>query len=308
MGRGRAPNPRSLPRDADPRDALTRFTTLLLLSLAACTAGKAGSDSAASADGADGGSDGAHGGGDGAHGGGDGADGGTGDPMTDNLLSQSGDFATDYLSADTHTSLLIEVDYVTGHQPEGAAMDGLVTSLERTLDKPGGVTWELSDELPSQGDPVWTVQQTEDIEVANRDRYHDAASGQAVISITYLDGTSDQDPDGGGYVIAYAYHGSSIIMFGQRVDPSGSSLPLAGSVEETILIHEVGHLLGLVDNGIDMVSDHRDEEHGSHDDNEDCIMYWAINSANISDLLLSAQPNFDAACQADMQAACGLRR
>ena len=148
------------------------------------------------------------------------------------------------------------------------------------------------------------MQQTEDVEVANRESYHDASSGQAVISITYLDGTSDQDPDGGGSVIAYAYHGSSIIMFGQRVDPSGGGLPLAGSVEETIRLHEVGHLLGLVDNGIDMVSDHRDEEHGSHDDNEDCIVYWAINSANISDLMRSGQPDFDA----DMQAAGGLRR
>lgn len=286
---------------------MTRPHPLLFALLLGCTAADKSSDSAG-ADGADGTADGADGGSDGADGGTDGTDGTTGDPLMDNLLSQSGDFATDYLQSSPYDSLLIEVDWVTGYRPDDDALDGLVDVLELYLDKPGAIRWELSDELPSNGEPEWTVAETEDFEVEHRDSYHDVDSGEAVISITYVDGTSDRDPDGGGYVIAYAYHGSSIIMFGPRVEQAGGGLGLSASVEETILIHEVGHLLGLVDNGIEMVTDHRDEDNGAHDSNEDCIMYWAINSPNVTDSLLGGMPGFDAACEADMEAAGGLGR
>ena len=278
---------------------------LATLVLPACADDPAAAGETGGASGDDGGS-----GGDGGDSGGDegGDSGGTGDLLTDNLRSSAGAFATDYLQPDPYDSLLIEVDWVAGHDPDPDALDALVDALDEVLDKPGGITWALSDELPDQGGPRWTVQETEDIEVANRESYHDLDSGQAVISLTYLDGNSDEDPDSGGYILAYAYHGSSIIMFEERLAQSSSGLPLVGSVEATVLIHEVGHLLGLVDNGIDMVTDHRDDDHGDHDSNDDCIMYWAVNSDGVADLLLGSQPTFDEACRADMEAAGGKAR
>lgn len=48
------------------------------------------------------------------------------------------------------------------------------------------------------------------------------------------------------------------------------------NVEQATIIHEIGHALGLVDFGIPMASDHKDEEHGSHCNNQDCIMYWEV--------------------------------
>ena len=44
--------------------------------------------------------------------------------------------------------------------------------------------------------------------------------------------------------------------------------------EQSVLVHEVGHALGLVNNGLRMTTDHQDKEHGDHCNNQKCVMYW----------------------------------
>lgn len=39
-------------------------------------------------------------------------------------------------------------------------------------------------------------------------------------------------------------------------------------------MHELGHAIGLVNNGIPMSSPHQDAEHGAHTTNNECVMYW----------------------------------
>jgi hypothetical protein len=48
---------------------------------------------------------------------------------------------------------------------------------------------------------------------------------------------------------------------------------IAGFVEQATVVHEFGHLAGLVDNGVPMVSPHLDPEHAKHCTNEVCVMY-----------------------------------
>lgn len=43
--------------------------------------------------------------------------------------------------------------------------------------------------------------------------------------------------------------------------------------EQTTLVHEFGHAIGLVENGIRAVSEHHDAEHGAHCVNRACVMY-----------------------------------
>ena len=50
-------------------------------------------------------------------------------------------------------------------------------------------------------------------------------------------------------------------------------------VEQATLVHEFGHVMGLVDNGIPMVSDHLDPDHPRHCTNEECVMYWQNEGA-----------------------------
>ncbi len=49
--------------------------------------------------------------------------------------------------------------------------------------------------------------------------------------------------------------------------------------EQSLLVHEVGHAMGLVENGVPARSDHHDKEHGSHCTNQDCVMHWLNEGA-----------------------------
>lgn len=44
-------------------------------------------------------------------------------------------------------------------------------------------------------------------------------------------------------------------------------------VEQVTLIHEMGHALGLVNNGLSMISSHQDSANGAHCSNPNCVMY-----------------------------------
>ncbi len=74
-------------------------------------------------------------------------------------------------------------------------------------------------------------------------------------------------------------------------------------IEEAVLVHEAGHNLGLVDNGIPMQTPHKDAQHGNHDSNQNCVMYWAVESSLISQLLGTVPRDYDANCLAELQAA-----
>ncbi len=49
---------------------------------------------------------------------------------------------------------------------------------------------------------------------------------------------------------------------------------VAKYIEQSTLVHEMGHALGLVNNGTPMTSRHQDEDHEAHCSNTSCTMYW----------------------------------
>ena len=80
--------------------------------------------------------------------------------------------------------------------------------------------------------------------------------------------------------------------------------------ERNVWAHEMGHVIGLVDNGIGQQVPHRDAEHGRHDNSENCLMYWAYERPQLFDLLVSrlttgapADVDFCPNCWADLSAA-----
>lgn len=209
--------------------------------------------------------------------------------------------ARDFLSDATYTALVVEVDHVQGQAPSASALQLLRTRLQERCNKPGGVTIVVDDAIPSAGG-VYSVAANQALEAQHRDQV--ASGTTAVLYFLYLDGQSDQDTSS-GRVLGWAHGPSSVGIFRESIAASANALATADEVEGAVLVHEAGHVLGLVNNGTPMVSNHEDAAHRAHDVNDDCIMHWLIETSNVRDLVLnlgSLPTQFDAACVADLQA------
>lgn len=187
--------------------------------------------------------------------------------------------------------LVVEIDYVReleDRQPESLAPSqeaiGLMTqALEEETDKeqitvqrPQPI--EVDDPSTSK---TWSMEEIAQL----RERVFDSGDpdriGQgstAYLHILYLNGHQDQSR-----VVGFST-GPWLVVFPDQYDPTagaglglGVALPNLApeKVERSVLIHEVGHSLGLVDNGAPMTTDrlHPDDECDCHSEFEDSVMY-----------------------------------
>lgn len=94
--------------------------------------------------------------------------------------------------------------------------------------------------------------------------------------IFFLKGFSDGDPG----VIGFHISNTKIMAIFKDVikstgNGSGAMDVVPKYVEQATLIHEMGHALGLVNNGLPMQESHQDSDHGAHCSNPDCVMYYS---------------------------------
>ena len=67
-------------------------------------------------------------------------------------------------------------------------------------------------------------------------------------------------------------------------------------VEQATVVHEIGHTIGFVNNGVPLQTNHEDESHPHHTTNEDGVMYWAVESTSgvltfLTDIITGGQLN-----------------
>lgn len=66
-----------------------------------------------------------------------------------------------------------------------------------------------------------------------------------------------------------------VAVFKDVVDEVGTfQSATAKYVEQSTLVHELGHAFGLVNNGVPLATRHQDEGHGAHTIDEDSVMYY----------------------------------
>ncbi len=101
--------------------------------------------------------------------------------------------------------------------------------------------------------------------------------GEARFVALWLDGFYEESGEVRENVLGVSLGGTTIVaMFKPVIETSerdGNPL-VAAFVEQSTLVHELGHAIGLVNNGIALTADHHDAENGAHCTNRDCVMYY----------------------------------
>lgn len=219
-----------------------------------------------------------------------------------------------FIRGDTYPRLVMEIDAVPGQTTRASVRRDLADGLRPLLDKPEGIEFIVDQALESRGgDHAWTF---EELDLLARETFDLAVPKGTLKMHTLLVDGRYQSP-GGGTVLGIAWAHTHLVLFTQTIAESCNVGigPLAEQVctdaERGIWAHEIGHLLGLVDNGLAMSTPHRepDAAKGAHDQSDRCIMYWAYEGTGIIDavstgLFGSTTENlgFDAACLADLAA------
>jgi hypothetical protein len=202
--------------------------------------------------------------------------------------------ARTYLRRSPATSLIVEVDWVKGRSPVQSALDHLASILRRELDKPAGIVVERGNEIAS-GKSHWSVGDLVALEKANRARH--SRGTRATMWFAYVDGSFAENAN----ALAVAFSASSSALFRDRIDDATTSLVLEPEIERSVVVHEAGHLLALVNIGYTSRYDHEDPQHPNHSNNPDSVMYWAVEDISVRNLLRGGPPDdFDQADRADL--------
>lgn len=212
-------------------------------------------------------------------------------------------FPGDFLSGSKYTKLVLEVGFVEGYEPSTASLNSLVTFLDQRLSKPGGIT--ISKRIvPSPGRTKIDADVMREIEKTQRQK---VTGGDQLTAWLYFVDAEYSSSTSSSKVLGVAYGPSSIAVFEKTVKEftGGINQPTAAALETTILGHEFGHVLGLVNNGTSMVSPHQDSNHAAHCSDPDCLMYYKAESHNIAGDIIAGVPQLDANCIADLKAAGG---
>ncbi len=210
---------------------------------------------------------------------------------------QVGASANELLSAAKYTSLKIEVQYMQGYQPDAAALAHLQNMLAGILNKPAGITI-ITKQIAASSNPTLTLDNIISIERNNRTAF--TSGNELAVYILYTNGSYTD-----ANVLGIAYKNTSAVLFGKKIHDNSGGLgqPSRTKLVATVAEHELGHLMGLVDIGSPMQTNHKDVTHGSHCNNTSCLMYYASETSDIFGFLVTGNiPVLDAACRDDLRA------
>jgi hypothetical protein len=204
----------------------------------------------------------------------------------------------EFLSESKYTKLIIEIDYVSGFEPDPASVQAVVTFLQGRINKPNGIE-VVKNMIASPGKNVYTLSDIREIETANRGQL---TSGNTITAYALFLDKDYSDPN----VLGVTYLNTSIAIFEKTIKgySGGLTQPSTQLLETTVIEHEFGHVLGLTNYGTPMQSAHQDSQHGAHCTNKSCLMYYAVETSGIVGNLLSQgnPPLLDQACINDLKA------
>ena len=202
--------------------------------------------------------------------------------------------ANDFLSADNYTTLDIQIQYMPGFAPSDSATNALVIFLNTYLNKPDGIK-VIKEEIASSSFNILALSDVADVE----SRYRTAFTRRKTISVHILITNGFYNlPE----TLATSYRNTSFSIFGQALhnNSGGPGQISRNKLLLTLLEHEFGHLLGLVNQGSPLQVDHHDPNNPSHCDNDDCLMYYNVETSTNNNL--NTVRKLDLNCRFDLKA------
>jgi len=203
--------------------------------------------------------------------------------------------AKDLLTAAKYTNINIEVQYMPGYAPDATTMNDVVAYLN-TLCNKTSITYTTT--VIAANGTVLTQNDVMTIEKNDRSSYTSGNTLSLYVLITDNNFLTKN-------VLGFAYRNTSICLFGKTIydNSGGLAQPNRIIMEENVLEHELGHLMGLVNIGSPMQTNHQDVANGNHCTNKNCLMYYAAESTDLAALLLTGGSlSLDSNCRADLHA------
>lgn len=186
--------------------------------------------------------------------------------------------------------MVLEVRAQEGAAPSSAAIDHLVQVLSSASGKQVAVD---GPDLIGGGPHDWTQQEI--TSAAASAAQVESGRAQVVLRLLFLRGTYDGDTS----VLGVAVAGDVAAVFSDQVDSAAGLLVSPTVVEDAVAMHEVGHLLALVD--LLLGSGRGDPDHPGHSRDKRSVMYWQVESDVITQLLDGGIPHdFDADDRAEL--------
>lgn len=196
----------------------------------------------------------------------------------------TGSFAATLLRED----LTVEVLAQSGAQASGPSFAHLISKLSEVAGRSVATSGPIEVE---GGGKDWTAEEL--ISIADSKAVR--PPGSATIRALFLRGTFE----GSNGVLGVAVRGDVLAIFIDRVRSTGGLVGDAAGVERAVMLHEAGHVLGLVD--LYLNTGRADEERPGHSPNKESVMYWAVESDAIATVFGANPPDtFDAADRADL--------
>ncbi len=199
-------------------------------------------------------------------------------------------------------SRVIEVDAQAGAELSGAVLDHLAGTLRQVADAPGGVTVDASGRIEGEA-REWTLEDIRAVEAGSRSIPQ--TGDTAVVHVVALRGQPDQSDPGIASSIGIAFGATSFVVFPDRVDDLAILLGGADAILRAVVVHELGHVLCLVNLSYESEIDHEDPDHPGHSRDSGSVMFHAIETTAIGQLFQGPPPStFTAEDLADLE---GLR-